>query len=194
MVEDFLNDFGTTTGSCWLAARSQVSRKQSAKIYIFVVCQLLLLWGVSPAAAQGGRQTPLKIGFQNSPPYHFPDAAGRPAGPAVDLLRAAAAREGIRLDWVFAPDGPEKALVSGQVDLWPLMADLPERRKLVYITAPWSRMGYAMVFPRALDIRRPADLAGKTVAATLHISSDQPHGEASSFPIPRYLRYRPPPT
>ena len=79
---------------------------------LFVVCQLLLVWGVSPAAAQGGRQTPLKIGFQNSPPYHFPDAAGGPAGPAVDLLRAAAAREGIPLEWVFAPDGPEKALVS----------------------------------------------------------------------------------
>ena len=130
----------------------------------------MLLWGVSPAAAQGGRQTPLKIGFQDSPPYHFPDAAGRPAGPAVDLLRAAAAREGIQLEWVFVPDGPEKALVSGQVDLWPLLADLPERRKFLYITAPWLRMGYAMVVPRALDIRRPADLAGRTVAASLRIS------------------------
>jgi hypothetical protein len=30
----------------------------------------------------------------------------------VDLLRAAAAREAIPLEWVFAPDGPEKALVS----------------------------------------------------------------------------------
>ena len=148
---------------------------------VFVVCQLLLLWGVSPAAAQGGRQTPLKIGFQNSPPYHFPDAAGGPAGPAVDLLRAAAAREGIPLEWVFAPDGPEKALVSGQVDLWPLMADLPERRKFLYITAPWSRMGYAMVFPRALDIRQPSDLAGKTVAATLYISSDR-HTADKFFP------------
>ncbi|MCX6633295.1 MAG: ATP-binding protein [Candidatus Solibacter sp.] len=139
---------------------------------VVVVCHFLLLWGVSPAAAQAGKQTPLRIGFQNSPPYQFPDAAGQPAGPAVDLIRAAAAREGIRLDWVFAPEGPEKALVSGQADLWPLMADLPERRKLVYISAPWSRMGYAIVFPRVLDIRRPADLAGKTVAATLHISSD----------------------
>jgi signal transduction histidine kinase/CheY-like chemotaxis protein len=147
-------------------------RRQWNRLSVFVVCQLLLLWGVSPAAAQAGKQTTLKIGFQNSPPYHFPDAAGRPAGPAVDLMRAAAAREGIRLEWVFAPDGPEKALISGQVDLWPLLADLPERRKFLYITAPWSRMGYAMVFPRALDIRQPSDLAGKTVAATLHISND----------------------
>jgi len=164
-------------------------RRWRDKPSLFVVSQLLLLWGASPAAAQGGRQTPLKIGFENSPPYHFPDAAGRPAGPAVDLLRAAAAREGIPLEWVFAPDGPEKALVSGQVELWPLMADLPERRKFLYITAPWSRMGYAMVFPRALDIRRPSDLAGKTVAATLHISSDR-HTADKFFPNSQLLAVR----
>jgi signal transduction histidine kinase/CheY-like chemotaxis protein len=137
-----------------------------------MVCQLLLLWGVSPAVAQDAKQTSLKIGFQNSPPYQFLDAAGLPAGPAVDLLRAAAAREGIRLQWVFAPEGPEKALVSGRVDLWPLLVDLPERRELIYTTAPWSRMRYAIVFPRAFDFQRPADLAGKTVAANLQIDSD----------------------
>jgi signal transduction histidine kinase/DNA-binding response OmpR family regulator len=145
---------------------------------VFVVCQLLLLWAVSPAAAQqwkltSPQRTSLKIGFQNSPPYQFSDAAGLPAGPAVELMRAAAAREDIRLEWVWAPDGPEKALVSGQVDLWPLLVDLPERRKFLYITAPYLRMRYAFVFPRALDIRQPADLAGKAVAANLHIDSDR---------------------
>src|ERR1039457_3665910 len=138
---------------------------------VFAVCQLLLLWFVAPAAAQAGKQTSLKIGFQDSPPYQFPDAAGRAAGPAVELMRAAAAREGIRLEWVFAPDGPEKALVSGLVDLWPLLVDLPERREFLYISAPYLRMRFAFVFPRALDIRQPADLAGKTVAATLHVGS-----------------------
>src|ERR1035441_7954769 len=147
---------------------------------VSVVCQLLLLCcvslaAVSPSAAQQGKQTSpqtsLKIGFQDSPPYQFPDAAGRAAGPAVELMRAAAAREGIRLEWVFAPDGPEKALVSGLVDLWPLLVDLPERREFLYISAPYLRMRYAFVFPRALDIRQPADLAGKTVAATLQVGS-----------------------
>ena len=114
----------------------------------------------------------MRIGFQNAVPYHFPDAGGRPAGPAVDLISAAAARAGIRLEWVFSPEGPEEALASRKVDLWPLIADIPERRKLLYVTAPWSRMGYAVVFPRTLDIRRPADLAAKTVAVTLQISID----------------------
>src|ERR1019366_6332343 len=143
---------------------------------VLVVCQLLLLCcvslaAVSPAAAQEGKQTSLKIGFRNSPPYQFPDAAGLPTGPAVELMRAAAAREGIRLEWGLAPDGPEKALISGQADLWPILVDLPERRKFLSITAPYLRMRFAFVFPRALDIRQPADLAGKTVAATLHVGS-----------------------
>src|ERR1017187_8835733 len=140
---------------------------------VFVVCQLLLLWGVSPPTAQAGKPTSLKIGFHNSPPYQFPDAAGRASGPVVDLLSAAAAREGMRLEWVFTPEGPEQALVAGRVDLWPLLVDLPERQKFLYISAPWSRMRYAIVFPRVLDFHRPADLAGKAVAANLHIDSDR---------------------
>ena len=132
---------------------------------------VLLLW-VLPAAAQDGKQTSFRMGFQSSPPYQFQDAAGLPAGPAIDLMRAAAQHEGIRLEWVMAPEGPEESLVSGKVDLWPLLADLPERRKFLYITAPWLRLGYAIVFPRVLEIRRPADFAGKTVAINLQISSD----------------------
>src|SRR5450631_2906025 len=146
-------------------------RHQEDRASVLVAWQLLLLCCVSLAAAQEGKLTSLKMGFQNSPPYQFLDAAGLPAGPAVDLMRAAAAREGIRLEWVWAPEGPEKALVSGQADLWPLLVDLPERRKFLYITAPFLRMRYALVFPRALDIRQPADLAGRTVAATLHVGS-----------------------
>jgi ABC-type amino acid transport substrate-binding protein len=109
----------------------------------------------------------------------------------VDLLRAAAEREGIRLEWILAPEGPERALVSGKVDLWPLMADLPERREFLYVTAPWSRMGYAMVFPRALAVRRPEDLAGKTLAATIHISGDR-HTAARFFPNSRVLAVQTP--
>ena len=147
----------------------------------FVVCQLLLLLLLSPAVAPAATPTPLRIGFQYSPPNQFPDAAGRPAGPAVDLLRAAAARVGIRLEWVLAPEGPEKALVSGRVDLWPLMADLPERRKFLYVSAPWSRMAYGSVVPGTFHFRGPADLAGKTVAVSLLVSSDS-HMASTFFP------------
>src|ERR1041385_3367066 len=70
---------------------------------------------------------PFIIGFQNAPPYHFSDVSGNPAGPDVDVLNTAAARLGIRLNWRFSPEGPEKAFTSGVLDLWPLMGDLPQR-------------------------------------------------------------------
>jgi signal transduction histidine kinase/CheY-like chemotaxis protein len=112
------------------------------------------------------------MGFQSSPPYQYVDSAGLPAGPAIDVMRAVAEREGIRLEWVLAAEGPEKALVSGKADLWPLVADLPERRQFLYITAPWLRLGYAIIFPRTLKVRRAADLAAKTVAFNQQINSD----------------------
>jgi hypothetical protein len=59
--------------------------------------------------------------FQNSPPYHFPNPAGEATGPAVELVRAAAQRTGIHIEWVFSPQGPGKALSTGAVDLWPLL-------------------------------------------------------------------------
>jgi ABC-type amino acid transport substrate-binding protein len=40
----------------------------------------------------------LRIGFQNAAPLHFPDSAGRPSGPAVEIVRAAAERRNIRLE------------------------------------------------------------------------------------------------
>jgi len=78
----------------------------------------------------------------------------------------------MELQWVFSPQGPEKALSSGAVDLWPLMADLPERRKLLYISAPWARTTYALIFPQALHITGAQDVSGKTLAAVTKIASD----------------------
>src|SRR6267154_1748689 len=75
---------------------------------------------LGPAAAVNRT---LKIGFKNSAPYHFPDANGNPSGPAVNLVQEAAQRKNIHLQWVFSPQGPEAALSSGDVDLWPIIGD-----------------------------------------------------------------------
>ena len=115
---------------------------------------------------------PLRIGFQNSPPYHFPDAQGNPAGPAVEVVSAAARREGIQLQWVFSPGGPEVAIRQGHVDLWPITVDLPERRSFMYITSPWARLSYALVLPASSRIGRVEEARGKTVSVTTKISSD----------------------
>src|SRR5260370_28184200 len=107
----------------------------------------------------------LKIGFQNSAPYHFPDARGNARGPAVDMIGEAARRQHIDLQWVFSPEGPEVALESGKVDLWPILGDLPDRRRSMYISPPWLKMTYVLLSPESLGIKRPEDLGSDTVAA-----------------------------
>ncbi len=141
-----------------------------------------LLWSLAAVfpvllacvAAYVASQAPkvITIGFQNTPPYHFPDAQGNPTGPAVDVIRAAAARAGIRLKWVWSPGNLENSLSSGRVDLWPTVVDLPERRGLIYVSAPWGRLFYSLLVPESSPIRTPAQIAGKTLAVTANIGSD----------------------
>jgi hypothetical protein len=56
---------------------------------------------------------------------------------AVDTVREAAKRAGLRLQWIETGTSSEEALRRGLVDLWPLMIDLPERRKRLHLTQPW---------------------------------------------------------
>jgi len=105
-----------------------------------------------------------KIGFQNSAPYHFPDANGNPSGPAIDVIQEAARRKNIHLQWVYSPRGPELSLRSGAVDLWPIMGDLPERRQTLHITAPWVKMTYVLFAPQSSHLKTPEDVGPKQLA------------------------------
>jgi PAS domain S-box-containing protein len=90
-------------------------------------------------------KTPFRIGFHDTPIEHFPGPDGKPAGNTVDLLNEAARRSGIKLEWVYAPEGSDAALESGKVDLWPTVGDLPERKGRLYVSAPWTMNDYGMV-------------------------------------------------
>jgi signal transduction histidine kinase/DNA-binding response OmpR family regulator len=113
----------------------------------------------------------LKIGYQNTPPYHFSGRDGQATGPTVETLKLASAKRGIRLEWVFSPQGPEKALSEGAVDLWPMVTDLPERRHMLYVSAPFARMTYSVLYPEDRNITEPEDLTGRRLAVS-RISSD----------------------
>ncbi len=112
----------------------------------------------------------LKIGFQNSPPYHFLGRDGQATGPTVQTLQMAAAKRGMRLEWVFSPEGPEKALSQGGVDLWPMVTDLPERKSILHVSAPFARMTYSLLYPEDRNITRPEDLAGRRLAVSRIVS------------------------
>ena len=136
-----------------------------------LVCLALLvgtyfLWPSPPVTRT------LRIGFQNSPPYHYPDAQGHPTGVAVELIQAAAQRANIRLQWVFSPKGPDQSLTSGDLDLWPVLTGLPQRRGVLYISPPWAKMTYAIVYPESARVTGPGSLFGKSLAVTNKIGSD----------------------
>src|SRR6476661_7884681 len=59
------------------------------------------------------------IGWQDVPPFQFKQSDGSPGGLAVDLVRHAAERRGIRLRWVWYSGSSEAALRNHEVDLWP---------------------------------------------------------------------------
>ena len=105
-----------------------------------------------------------RIGFENSPPDQFIGPDNQPAGPAIQVVREAARRRGIRLEWVAMPSGPETAMARGAVDLWPIFGRLPDRVQRYFISKPWCLRRFWLVVVRNSGYRRFDQLAGKTIA------------------------------
>jgi signal transduction histidine kinase len=104
---------------------------------------------------------PFRIGFENSHPYQWVAADGSPAGPAIEAVIEAARDAHIPLEWVHAPEGPDASLLSGKVDLWPLIGDLPERRGRIYVSAPWIDNAFWIVSLESNHISGPKDMVGR---------------------------------
>ena len=111
-----------------------------------------------------------RIGFEYSPPRQYVDATGRPYGPVIDLLREAARRADVKLEWVHVPEGPDRGLDDGIVDLWPIMNQLPERSRF-HFTQPYAQLTYWLVArDRGPALDRDA-VAGHIVAVTAGLAT-----------------------
>ena len=64
------------------------------------------------------------------------------------------------------PEGPDKALKTGVIDLWPIVASLPERERDFFITEPYAQVTYWLVANRASGITTFAASSGKKVGYT----------------------------
>ena len=131
-------------------------------------------------------QTTLRMGFEQNPPLQFHTADGV-AGVGVDAVREAAKRAGMRIQWVETGLSSEESFRRGLVDLWPVMADRPERRKLVHFTMPWLHSGHALVVRSGSPIP-DRDFAGRLALfrLPLHVAMAQkrfPQAELAQFPI-----------
>ncbi len=118
-----------------MTLRSMIaSRSRLYWILSFLIGAVLAFWYLRTTSVRRG---PILIGFANSAPYHYPKPDGAPAGIAYEVMSEAARRAGIEVQWVFCPEDSEQALRSGKVELWPMVADFPDRRKYFYISDPW---------------------------------------------------------
>jgi PAS domain S-box-containing protein len=99
-------------------------------------------------------QRPLRIGFEDNPPVQIRTANGF-SGLSVETVSEAARRAGIKLEWIETGKSSVESLRKGLVDLWPLVVDLPDRRKYVYFPRPWMHSSYVLL------VREGTQIAGR---------------------------------
>ena len=105
------------------------------------------------------------IATDNSPPFQVIREDGSVGGAAVETIERAASRLGIRLRWKHVLKGPDAAFATDpEVDLWPFVMDLPERRKSFYIAEPYVTASYVLVSTTPLQDLNWDELRGKRIA------------------------------
>jgi len=107
---------------------------------------------------------PFRIGFFRSGFDHFPGPDGKPQGATVEILNEAARRCGMKLQWVYSPEGTDAALEGGHVDLWPNLGDIPQRHGRVYITLGYNMAKYGLVSRRENPVTWGGRWPGMVVA------------------------------
>jgi PAS domain S-box-containing protein len=124
------------------------------------VAGLAAWWALS--APRIDRTRVYRIGYGFDRPLHFADAQGEPTGLAVELVREAARRKGIRLEWVNGPAFDQQTL-----DLWVLLTLRPDR-KTVYFTEPYLRAESCFLVAASSPVKDVRELRRARVS---HISS-----------------------
>jgi signal transduction histidine kinase/CheY-like chemotaxis protein len=109
----------------------------SLLVSAFLILALLTVVLYPAATRMVARQRVYRIGADHAPPYQVLHEDGRIDGMTVEILNAAAAKAGLRLQWVAWRGTPDDALSQGAVDLWPALAATPERLQNFKITKPW---------------------------------------------------------
>src|SRR5260370_18420352 len=105
-----------------------------------------------------------RIGWQVDPSCQERGADGGPTGLAIELVRDAARRHGIRLEWVFQPGSSERALRNRKVDLWPLLTITPERKRVLHISDPYMQHENCFLVRAGSRYLQAQDLAGGVVS------------------------------
>jgi PAS domain S-box-containing protein len=104
-----------------------------------------------------------RIGWELDPPDQFAGPTGEPSGMAVEVVREAARRRSIRLEWVRRDESSEAALRGGKVDLWPLMTITPERRPFLHFSSAYLESVICLLTRKRSAFQKASDLANARV-------------------------------
>lgn len=130
-------------------------------VAVLIVAVLSFWWWPQSAAA---RKPLLRIGYSAFPPYYVVQPDGSPSGFAVSVLAEAARRAGYPVEWTRYAGNPDDAIQRGAIDLFPMMAVLPERRAKVDYSAPWWENALVVVSPAQAPLRTAAGSVGKKIS------------------------------
>lgn len=121
-----------------------------------ISCLALLLLCSLPS----GAQEPIRVGFDQTPPFYSVSKDGRVTGLAVDVLNEAARRAGYRLDWKPQDRLATEAIGGHFVDMWPLVAKTPGRALRFAFSDPWLETDYLIVSLQSHPVVSPEDAVG----------------------------------
>lgn len=111
-----------------------------------------------------GIQTVYKVGYGTFPPYFVMPKGAPPTGFAVEVVREAARRLGLPIEWKRYSESTDKALTSGEIDLFPMLAIIPDRIGRMDFSDPWWENTLVVVSRPSAAIRTVADTEGKRIA------------------------------
>jgi signal transduction histidine kinase/CheY-like chemotaxis protein len=128
----------------------------------FLIAVLLFL----STSCQVQPRTRLRFATNHSEPFNYWDPSGKPIGFAVEVLNRAASIAGYDIDWIRTEVGPEKTFAEGKADFWPFLTEYADRRKDIYLSEAWWRIGSILYFPKSISIQSLADLKDRSLVIT----------------------------
>jgi len=86
-----------------------------------------------------------RIGVRNHALTPGARSDGRIDSLAAEVVAEAARRAGMAVQWIECPEGPDQALRSRKVDLWPTVTPTPQRLKYLHVSDPWMMIEQCLV-------------------------------------------------
>ena len=175
-----------------------LSLSRRAGLYAGITLAASLLFGpLAPASADVlddiTKAGVIKIGiFEDFPPFASLGSSMKIEGYDVDMAEKLAAALGVKAELVgITGQNRIPQLSEGKVDILLSIGFSDERAQVVDFTKPYAPYYIAVMGPKELEVKGPADLAGKTIAVNRGTLEDTSLTEAApaSADIKRFDNY-----